>query len=85
MKSPITGKPMPIQIGRITLTFKGEKFKVFYLFYQCQRSKEQYTSTYLDTITLDQVYLQYAGRHGLNLEDVIPKEDKSQSTGQCVS
>lgn len=73
MKSPSTGKHMPIQIGRTTLTFRGEKFMVFSLYYVDPDTKTQYTTTYTDTITMDQVYIRYAQKHNLALEAVIPK------------
>lgn len=73
MKSPITGKHMPIQIGRTTLVYKGEKYRVFKLFYVDHDTKIEFSTTYTDTITMDQVYIQYAQRHNVPLADVRPE------------
>jgi len=73
MKSPTTGKPMPVGVRREPLRFKDEIFTVWYVFYYCEDSEEIYTGEALDTLNLYQVYQQHAAKHNLPIEEVMPK------------
>ena len=71
MKSPITGKEMLIKRENRTLTFRKEDFPIVYHCYLCVESGEQFTSTELDEINLQQIYNQYLDRHNLPFPDEI--------------
>lgn len=53
------------------LTFRKEEFTVLYHFYECTDSGEQFTSTALDTTTMNQLYNQYREKHHLPFPDEI--------------
>lgn len=71
MKSPITGKEMPIQRENRVLTFRKEEFPVVYHYYLCVDSGEQFTGTELDEINTQQLYNQYLDKHNLPFPDEI--------------
>lgn len=71
MKSPITGKEMLIYRENRTLVFRKEKFPIVYHYYLCQDSGEQFTSTELDEINMQQIYNQYLDNHNLPFPDEI--------------
>lgn len=72
MKSPITGNEMSIQKEERTLEFRKEEFTVVFHYYLCKESSEQFTSTALDEINMNQVYNQYRDKHNLPFpEDVM--------------
>lgn len=71
MKSPITGKEMTLQKEKRTLSFRKEELEVLYHYFLCEESKEQFTSTELDEVNMNQVYNQYRERHHLPFPDDI--------------
>ena len=71
MKSPITGKEMILKKEKRTITFRKEEFEVIYHYYLCQDSKEQFTTTELDDLNLNQAYNQYRVRFNLPFPDEI--------------
>lgn len=71
MKSPITGKEMSINRENRTLVFRKEEFPIVYHYYLCQDSGEQFTSTELDEINMQQTYNQYLDNHNLPFPDEI--------------
>lgn len=71
MKSPITGKEMLIKRENRALTFRKEEFPIIYHYYLCQESGEQFTSTEMDEINMQQVYNQYLDNHNLPFPDEI--------------
>jgi hypothetical protein len=73
MNSPHTGKPMPLHVFPRYLEFKDESFRVYYLYYICTETGEEYTNEDLDNVNLYQVYQQYAEKHNLPLDEVMPK------------
>lgn len=46
-----------------SIEYKKETFEIDYHFYKCIDSEEQFTTTALDEINLDQVYKQYIKKH----------------------
>jgi hypothetical protein len=70
MNSPHSGKPMPLKTSEAYLDFKGESFKINYVYYECLETKERYTNEDLDKINLHQAYEQYAEKHNLPIEQV---------------
>ena len=59
MKSPFTGKDMTLQKEPRTFTYREKTFLVLYHYYQCEDSSEQFTTTALDEINMQQLYDQY--------------------------
>jgi putative zinc finger/helix-turn-helix YgiT family protein len=71
MKSSITGKEMTLRRETRTLTFRKEEFRVLYHYYLCTDSGEQFTSTELDEINLNQLYNEYRQKYNLPFPDEI--------------
>ena len=65
MKSPITGKEMPLKRKRRSLTFRKEEFNFYNHYYACEDSGEEFTSTELDELNLLQVHNQYRDKYNL--------------------
>jgi plasmid maintenance system antidote protein VapI len=74
MKSPHTGKHMPLHVSKADFQFRGEHFWIHWIYYECPDTKERLTDEILDTLNTYQMYRQYAEKHGMALEDVMPKE-----------
>lgn len=70
MKSPITGKHMPIRISQVDMQFRGEHFWVSFIFYLCEESKESFTDDVLDKLNVYQVHQQYAAKHDIPIEEL---------------
>lgn len=71
MKSPITGKEMSIQREERAIEFRKEKFEVSFHYYLCEDSQEQFTSTELDDVNMNQVYNQYRDKYNLPFPEEI--------------
>lgn len=71
MKSPISGKEMKLSNESRTLNFRKEDFELNSLFYLCEESGEQFTSTELDEVNLLQVYNQYRDKYNIPFPDEI--------------
>lgn len=65
MKSPFTGKEMELRKQKESVSFRGEDFSVLAHFYYCEDTKEEVTTTALDTITLNQLYNQYRAKYSI--------------------
>jgi len=77
MKSPITGKEMSLQKEKRTLSFRKEEFEVLYHYFLCDDSKEQFTSTEIDEVNMNQVYNQYREKYHLPFpDDIIALREK---------
>ena len=59
MKSPITGKEMLLCKEQRKEEFKNEVFEITFHYYKCEDSGEQFTTTELDEINLNQLYNQF--------------------------
>lgn len=73
MKSPFTGGKAVLRQEDSELVFRKEKFKFTYLYYQCEDTKERFTTTEIDEINLSQVYNQYRIKYGIPFPDEIRK------------
>lgn len=71
MKSPLTGKEMPIVKEERVLEFRKEKFEVTYHFYKCEESGEQFTDDALENLNVNQVHNQYRAKYGIPFVDEI--------------
>jgi len=77
MKSPLTGKEMILKREKRTITFRKEEFEVVYHYYLCQDTNEQFTTTELDDLNLNQVYNQYRVKYNLPFpEEIIEIREK---------
>jgi len=71
MKSPITGKEMKLTKERRSMDFRKETFVIVFHYYTCEDSGEQFTTTSLDEVNMNQVYNQYRDRFNIPFPDEI--------------
>ena len=71
MKSPITGKEMKLTKERRSMDFRKETFEIVFHYYKCVDSGEQFTTTSLDEVNLNQVYNQYRDKFNIPFPDEI--------------
>jgi len=71
MKSPITGKEMTLVTEKRTMDFRKECFQVVFHYYKCEESGEQFTTTSMDEINLNQLYNQYRDKFNIPFPDEI--------------
>ncbi|MDD2793089.1 MAG: DUF4065 domain-containing protein [Sediminibacterium sp.] len=71
MKSPITGKKMKLVKEVRPMEFRKDVFDVVFHYYKCEDSGEQFTSTELDELNMNQVYNQYRDLHNIPFPDEI--------------
>lgn len=71
MKSPFTGKEMILAQEKRSMIFRKETFEVVFHFYKCEDSGEQFTTTELDEVNLNQVYNQYRDLYNIPFPDEI--------------
>lgn len=55
MKSPITGKEMTLIKEKRLMDFRNEKIEIVFHYYKCEDSGEQFTTTELDEINMNQI------------------------------
>ncbi len=56
MKSPITGKEMLLSKEKRIMQFRKESIEIDFHFYKCVDSGEQFTTTALDELNINQLY-----------------------------
>ncbi len=71
MKSPISGKEMMLKKEQRKMEFRKENFEITFHYYECPDSIEQFTSTELDAINMDQVLHQYRERFHIPFPEEI--------------
>jgi putative zinc finger/helix-turn-helix YgiT family protein len=71
MKSPITGKEMKLTKERRSMDFRKETFEIVFHYYKCEDSGEQFTTTELDEVNMNQVYNQYRDKFNIPFPDEI--------------
>jgi putative zinc finger/helix-turn-helix YgiT family protein len=71
MKSPITGKEMKLTKERRSMDFRKETFEIVFHYYKCEDSEEQFTTTSIDEVNMNQVYNQYRDRFNIPFPDEI--------------
>ncbi len=71
MKSPITGKEMMLTKDRRSMEFRKETFEIVFHYYKCGDSEEQFTTTALDEVNMNQVYNQYRDKFNIPFPDEI--------------
>ena len=73
MKSPITGKEMSLRKEKRSIDFRKETFEVVFHFYYCEESGEQFTTTAMDEVNMNQVYNQYRDLNKIPFPDEITR------------
>lgn len=77
MKSPITGKEMRLTKERRSMDFRKETFEIVFHYYKCEDSGEQFTTTSLDEVNMNQVYNQYRDKFNIPfLDEIIQIREK---------
>jgi uncharacterized phage-associated protein len=71
MKSPFTGGEVQLMQESRELTFRKEKFAYMAHYYVCADTQEQFTTTELDELNINQVYNQYRVKYGIPFPDEI--------------
>ncbi len=71
MKSPFTGGTTTQEREIRFLEYRKDKFEVLYHYYVCVDTNEQFTTTELDTLNLNQVYNKYRAKYGIPFTDEI--------------
>jgi putative zinc finger/helix-turn-helix YgiT family protein len=71
MKSPITGKEMTLTKERRSMDFRKETFEIVFHYYKCEDSGEQFTTTSLDELNMNQLYNQYRDKFNIPFPDEI--------------
>lgn len=73
MKSPFTGKEVPLKTRTETIIFRKESFNMVYHYYHCEDSGEEFVTPELGDLNLNQVYNQYRAKHHI----LFPEEIKN--------
>lgn len=73
MQSPFTGGHATLRHELAELTFRKEKFQYVHQFYECDETKERFTTTALDEVNVGQVYNQYRAKYGIPFPDEIKR------------
>lgn len=55
MKSPLTGREMKLVSEPSTLDYKGKTYNVIHHYYLCELTNEQFTTTELDDVNLQEL------------------------------
>lgn len=71
MKSPFADCEARLVREPASITFRGEEFAYIYSFYECEQTKERFTTTELDEVNTRQIYNQYRERYGIPFDDEI--------------
>lgn len=71
MKSPFTGGEAILKKELRTMHFRKEPFEIWFQFYKCKNTGEQFTTDALDMVNTNQVYNQYRAKYGIPFSDEI--------------
>lgn len=71
MRSPFTGGNATLKHEVSELTYRKETFKYVHLYYECDETKERFTTTELDEVNIGQIYNQYRAKYGIPFPDEI--------------
>lgn len=71
MKSPFTGGKVQLIREARTLDYRKEAFDVVYHYYLCEDTREQFTTTELDILNINQVHNKYRAKYGIPFKDEI--------------
>lgn len=77
MKSPFTGGEVKITRKPEDLEFRGERFTVIYNSYKCIDTGQEFTTSTLDDLNLQQLHNKYRAKHKIPFpEDIFAIRDK---------
>lgn len=71
MKSPFTGGATKFEKEPRVLEFRKDSFEVLFHYYVCVDTREQFTTTDIDTLNLNQVHNKYREKYGIPFTDEI--------------
>lgn len=71
MKSPFTGGETKLVKEIRELEYRKEPFDIYYHYYVCIDTREQFTTTELDTLNITQVHNKYRSKYGIPFVDEI--------------
>jgi len=71
MKSPVTGKEMKLTKERRSIVFRKETFEIVFHFFKCHDSGEQFTTTDMDEVNMNQVFNQYRDKYNIPFPDEV--------------
>jgi len=71
MKSPFTGGDAKLEKESRILEYRKDKFEVLYHYYVCVDTREQFTTTAIDTLNVNQVHNKYREKYGIPFIDEI--------------
>ena len=73
MRSPFTGGKVEEVYTREEVDFRGDKYDVVAIYYECLDTGEHFTESWMDEICLNDLYCQYRQRHGVPNKTEIKK------------
>ena len=77
MKSPVTGKEMTLVRERRSMEFRKEPFEIVFHYYKCEESGEQFTTTEMDELNMNQLFNQYRDKYKIPFtEEIIRIREK---------
>jgi transcriptional regulator with XRE-family HTH domain len=71
MKSPFTGGDAELKKEPRVLEYRKGSFEILYHYYRCVDSGEQFTTTEIDTLNINQVHNKYREKYGIPFIDEI--------------
>jgi putative zinc finger/helix-turn-helix YgiT family protein len=71
MKSPFTGGEIELAKEQRVLQYRKESFEILFHYYRCVDTGEQFTTTELDTLNINQVHNKYREKYGIPFIDEI--------------
>ena len=73
LNCPFTGGNATLKKEKSVLTYRKEKWAYMHLYYECDDTKECFTTEHLDELNIGQVYNQYRAKYGIPFVDEIAK------------
>jgi uncharacterized phage-associated protein/DNA-binding transcriptional regulator YiaG len=73
MKSPFTGGEAILQKEVRSFEYRKDSFDVLYHYYVCNDTNEQFTTTDIDTLNINQVHNKYREKYGIPFVDEIKR------------
>lgn len=77
MKSPFANCEAHVVQEQRTIKFRGDEYAYLYSCYECELTKERFTTTAMDEENVQQVYRQYRAKYGIpSSEDIAQLKEK---------
>ena len=74
MKSPFTGGDAALCHEKQSFEFRKDNFEIVYHFYRCKDTNEEFTTTELDQLNMNQVYNLYRQKYAIPFPDEIKRQ-----------